>query len=77
MAESSGDTLSQSSNPDGGTNWGLWQLDTKGVGAGHPVADLTDPVKSTQITIMATRNGTDWADWADSYTAIHGTQGIV
>jgi hypothetical protein len=76
-AESSGYTLSNSSNPDGGTNWGLWQLDTKGVGAGYPVDDLTNADKSTQITIMATRNGTDWADWANSYTAVHGHKGIV
>lgn len=77
MAESSGNPQSSSSNPDGGTNWGIWQLDTKGVGAGYPVSDLTDPDKSTQITVMATRNGTDWADWADSYTAVHGTHGVV
>jgi Lysozyme like domain len=75
-AESSGNPyLPGSWNPDGGKNYGLWQLDTKGVGSGYPISELQDPVKSTQITIMATRNGTDWADWADSYTAVHGTHG--
>ena len=75
MAESSGDPNSTSSNPDGGINVGLFQLDTKGFGAGHTVAELKDPTLNTRITIMATRNGTDWADWADPYVAAHGTHG--
>lgn len=75
MAESSGNPNATSSNPDGGTNVGLFQLDTRGVGAGHTVAELKDPTKNTQITIMATRNGTDWADWADPFVDAHGTHG--
>lgn len=75
MAESSGNPKITSSNPDGGTNVGLFQLDTRGVGAGHTVAELQDPTKNTQITIMATRNGTDWVDWADPFVDAHGTKG--
>lgn len=75
MAESSGNPDSTSSNPDGGTNVGLFQLDTKGVGSGHTIEELKDPTKNTQITIMATRNGTDWADWADPFVDQHGTHG--
>lgn len=74
-AESGGDPNSTSSNPDGGTNVGLFQLDTKGVGSGYTIEELKDPVRNTQITIMATRNGTDWADWGDTFTATHGYQG--
>lgn len=75
-AESSYDPNSTSSNPDGGTNVGLYQLDTPGgVGAGYTIEELKDPVLNTRITIMATRNGTDWADWADPYITAHGTHG--
>lgn len=74
-AESGYNAQVTSSNPDGGTNVGLYQLDTRGVGAGYTVAQLQDPVLNTQITIMATRNGTDWADWADPYISAHGTHG--
>jgi hypothetical protein len=75
-AESSYDPNSTSANPDGGTNVGLYQLDTPGgVGAGHTIEELKDPVLNTRITIMATRNGTDWADWADPYITAHGTHG--
>lgn len=74
-AESGGDPNSTSSNPDGGTNVGLFQLDTRGVGSGHTVEELKDPTLNTQITIMATRNGTDWADWGDSWTFAHGFKG--
>src|ERR1039458_259665 len=64
MQESSGSTTVTSSNTDGGTNVGLFQLDTKGVGAGHTVAELQNATTNTQITIMATKNGTDWSSWA-------------
>jgi Lysozyme like domain len=65
MQESSGDPDSTSSNPDGGTNVGLWQLDTPGgVGAGYTVAQLQNPLTNARVTVMATRNGTDWSDWA-------------
>ena len=74
-AESSGNAHATSSNPDGGTNVGLWQLDTKGVGSGYSVEELKDPVTNAQITVMATRNGTDWSEWADPYVSAHGTHG--
>lgn len=67
MQESSGRTGVTSHNPDGGTNVGLWQLDTKGVGAGHSVAQLQDAATNARITIMATANGTNWSKWA-AYT---------
>ena len=66
MSESTGSASVTSGNPDGGTNVGLFQLDTPGgVGAGHTVQQLQDPGLNTQITIMATRNGTDWSSWSD------------
>lgn len=76
-AESGGDPTAESDNPDGGTNVGLFQLDTKGVGSGHTVAELQDPTLNTQITIMATENGTNWSEWADPYVDAHGTSGNV
>jgi Lysozyme like domain len=75
-AESSGNAQASSPNPDGGTNYGLWQLDTKGVGSGYSQEQLEDPNGSTQIVIMATRNGVDWSDWGDSVTAQYGYTGI-
>jgi hypothetical protein len=65
MAESTGRAGVTSQNPDGGTNVGLWQLDTKGVGAGYTVEQLQDPATNCRITIMATANGTKWTEWAD------------
>jgi hypothetical protein len=64
MQESSGNSKVTSANPDGGTNVGLWQLDTKGVGAGYTVAQLQNPLTNARITVMATANGTDWSEWA-------------
>jgi len=64
MQESSGESWVTSSNPDGGINVGLWQLDTKGVGAGHTVAQLQNPDTNARLTIMGSRNGTDWSEWA-------------
>lgn len=64
MQESSGRADVTSANPDGGTNVGLWQLDTKGVGAGYSVDTLKDPMANARITVMATRNGVDWSKWA-------------
>ena len=66
MAESSGRPAVTSGNPDGGTNVGLWQLDTKGVGSGYTVEQLQDPATNARITIMHTANGTVWTQWADS-----------
>jgi hypothetical protein len=67
LSESSGSTSVTSSNPDGGTNVGLYQLDTKGVGSGYTEAQLQNPYLNTQITIAATKGGQDWAEWADNY----------
>jgi Lysozyme like domain len=65
LAESSGNAKATSSNPDGGTNVGLWQLDTRGVGAGYTIAQLQDPGTNAKITVMHTANGTNWSEWAD------------
>jgi Lysozyme like domain len=65
VAESGGSATVTSSNPDGGTNVGIFQLDTKGVGSGHTVAQLQNANLNTQITVMATSNGTNWEEWAD------------
>jgi hypothetical protein len=65
LAESSGRTGPDvnTHNPDGGTNVGLWQLDTKGVGAGHTIEQLQDPATNARITIMGSANGTNWSHW--------------
>jgi hypothetical protein len=65
MAESSGRPAVTSANPDGGTNVGLWQLDTKGVGAGFTIAQLQEPATNPRITVMHTANGTSWVGWAN------------
>jgi hypothetical protein len=67
MGESSGRTGVTSHNPDGGQNVGLWQLDTKGAGAGHTVAQLQDANTNAQVTIMHSANGTNWKQW-EAYT---------
>jgi hypothetical protein len=72
MAESSGNAGVTSANPDGGTNVGIWQLDTKGVGAGYSVAQLQNANTNARITIMATHNGTVWSQWGDPVTAAVG-----
>lgn len=64
MQESGGNPLITSSNPDGGVNVGLWQLDTKGVGAGHSVLDLQNAMNNARITVLATADGTNWKEWA-------------
>lgn len=64
MQESGGNASVTSPNPDGGTNVGLWQLDTKGEGAGYTVEQLKDPATNARITIMKTANGTSWGSWA-------------
>lgn len=67
LAESSGSTSVTSSNPDGGTNVGLYQLDTKGVGEGNTVAQLQNPYINTQLTVNATRGGVNWSQWSDNW----------
>lgn len=64
MQESSGNPLVTSANPDGGINVGLWQLDTRGKGAGYTVAELQNAVNNARITVSASGNGTDWSAWA-------------
>lgn len=64
MAESSGRTAVTSSNPDGGTNVGIWQLDTKGVGSGYTIAQLQDPATNAKVMAKGSASGTNWADWA-------------
>lgn len=70
LAESSGRAGVLSQNPDGGTNVGLWQLDTKGVGAGYSVAQLSDPATNARVTVMGSLNGTRWGAWQ---TYVEGT----
>ena len=72
MAESGGSSTVTSANPDGGTNVGIFQLDTKGVGSGYTIKELQDPNLNTQITVMATHGGTDWSEWGDPVTAAVG-----
>lgn len=64
QAESGGSATVTSSNPDGGTNVGLWQLDTKGKGAGHTVAQLQNPATNARLTVAGSSDGTDWSAWA-------------
>jgi len=64
MAESGGRAGVTSSNPDGGVNVGLWQLDTRGKGAGYTVAQLQNPQTNARLAIMGSSNGTDWSAWA-------------
>jgi hypothetical protein len=63
--ESSGDATVTSSNPDGGTNVGLWQLDTPGgKGAGYTVAQLQNALTNARVAVAGTSDGTDWSAWA-------------
>jgi hypothetical protein len=62
-AESGGFSGATSSNPDGGTNVGLWQLDTKGKGAGKTVAQLKDPATNAKMAVQGSNNGKDWSAW--------------
>lgn len=66
-SESSLNDTVTSTNPDGGTNVGVYQLDTRGVGAGYTEAQLSNPATNTRITVDATKGGQDWSDWADNY----------
>lgn len=79
LAESSGRTSVTSGNPDGGTNVGLWQLDTKGVGAGYTVTQLQDPNTNARVTVFGSANGTNWSAWetyaTGAYKKFLGTGG--
>ena len=72
LAESSGDPNITSSNPDGGTNVGLWQLDTKGEGAGYSVRQLQDPLTNASVAWRGWNADGNTFDkhWA---TAVNGT----
>jgi hypothetical protein len=70
LAESSGRTDALSQNPDGGTNVGLWQLDTRGVGSGYSVEQLRDPATNARVTVMGSLNGANWGPWQ---TYVEGT----
>ena len=67
LSESSGSATVTSSNPDGGTNVGLYQLDTRGVGSGYTEAQLQNPYLNTQVTVKATNGGQNWGEWADNW----------
>ena len=63
--ESSGNPGVTSGNPDGGTNVGLWQLDTPGgKGAGYSVGQLQNPITNARVAIQGSSNGNDWSAWA-------------
>jgi Lysozyme like domain/Pertactin len=64
IQESSGNASVTSANPDGGINVGLWQLDTRGVGAGHSVSELQNPNTNARIAIHGSNNGRNWSAWA-------------
>jgi Lysozyme like domain len=62
-AESSGRDWVTSSNPDGGTNVGLWQLDTNGKGAGYSQTQLQDPATNARVAVTGSNDGRDWSAW--------------
>lgn len=64
IQESSGNASVTSPNPDGGTNVGLWQLDTKGKGAGYTVPELQNPQTNARLAVIGSNNGTDWSAWS-------------
>lgn len=64
MAESSGRTWVTSPNPDGGTNVGIWQLDTPGgEGAGYTAEELADPWTNAKVMAKTTQQGKNWGPW--------------
>ena len=65
IQESGGDPAVTSANPDGGTNVGLWQLDTPGgKGAGYTIAQLKNPAINARVALQGTSGGRDWSAWA-------------
>lgn len=63
-AESGGCSSATSVNPDGGTNVGLWQLDTPGgVGSGYSTAQLRNGATNAKVAVKGSRNGADWGAW--------------
>jgi Lysozyme like domain len=70
-AESGGESTATSSNPDGGTNVGLWQLDTRGVGAGFSVAQLQSPSQNAQVARKGSNDGKNWGAWETFVTGAY------
>lgn len=65
VQESGGNPRITSRNPDGGTNVGLWQLDTPGgAGRGYTVAQLQNPGINAMVAVRASNNGRNWSTWA-------------
>ncbi len=63
--ESGGNAGATSANPDGGTNVGLWQLDTPGgKGAGYSVEQLKNALTNARVAVAGSSNGRDWSAWA-------------
>lgn len=63
--ESGGNATVTSRNPDGGTNVGLWQLDTPGgKGAGYTVAQLQNALTNARVAVKGSSDGTDWSAWS-------------
>lgn len=63
--ESDGNAKVTSGNPDGGTNVGLWQLDTPGgKGGGYSVAQLQNPLTNARVAVKGSNGGRDWSAWA-------------
>jgi Lysozyme like domain len=70
-AESSGQSKVTSSNPDGGTNVGPWQLDTLGKGSGYSVSQLQDPNTNARVAVSASSDGADWSAWETYVTGAY------
>jgi hypothetical protein len=70
-AESGGESTATSRNPDGGTNVGLWQLDTRGVGAGFSVAQLQSPSQNAQVARKGSNDGKNWGAWETFVTGAY------
>ena len=72
MAESSGRAAVTSPNPDGGTNVGIWQLDTPGgKGSGYTIAQLQDPATNAKVMAAGTNGGQDWSAWETYVTGAY------
>ena len=70
-ADSSGESAVTSSNPDGGTNVGPWQLDTNGKGSGYTVAQLQDANTNARVAVAGSSNGADWSAWETYVTGAY------
>jgi hypothetical protein len=67
-AESSKDPNAKSSNPGGGENRGLFQIQTLTAdGAGFDPNRLFDPTYNARAAHTISKGGTDWHKWATAY----------